>query len=154
MSRTHKNAILSPAGRKAMVESVLYDGVTLVSAGKRFNVTPQTVRKCKERYEEEGEAGLEIRSSCPHNRPSATPPDVVEKIIELRKTNLTGDHIARIVDIPRRTVSDIISRAGLSRQKDIKLPEDPPKRYEHENPRDMIHLDIKKGNYLLVDTWC
>ena len=128
MARTHKNAILSPAGRKAMVESVINDGETLISAGKRFNVTPQTVRKWKERYEKEGEAGLEIRTSCPHNRPSATPPDVVDKIIELRKKKLTGNQIAQIVNIPRRTVSEIIRRAGLSRQKDIESTEDSPQR--------------------------
>ena len=54
------------------------------------------------------------------------------------------NHIARELNIPKRTVSRHLIEAQLSRQKDIELSdEDPPKRYEHEAPSDMKHLDIK-----------
>ena len=57
---------------------------------------------------------------------------------------MTGDHIARELNIPQRTVSRHLIEAELSRQKDIESrDEDPPQRYEHEAPGDMIHLDIK-----------
>ncbi len=37
----------------------------------------------------------------------------------------------------------MLKRAGLSRLKDLE-PVEPARRYEHANPGDMIHLDIKK----------
>ena len=54
------------------------------------------------------------------------------------------DDIARELNIPQRTVSRHLINAQLSRQKDIELrDEDPTKRYEHEAPSDMKHLEIK-----------
>ena len=56
---------------------------------------------------------------------------------------MTGDHIALELNIPQRTVSRHFIEAHLSRQKDPEpRDEDPPQRYEHEAPSDMIHLDI------------
>lgn len=61
---------------------------------------------------------LEDRSSCPHTFPNANPPDLVEKIITLRKeVKLTGDHIARDLKIPQRPVSRDRSQAKLSLHK-------------------------------------
>ena len=37
----------------------------------------------------------------------------------------------------------MLKRAGLSRLKDLE-PAEPARRYVHDNPGDMIHLDIKK----------
>ena len=41
------------------------------------------------------------------------------------------------------TVSRVLKRAGLARLKDLE-PAEPARRYVHDNPGDMIHLDIKK----------
>ena len=41
------------------------------------------------------------------------------------------------------TVSWVLRRAGLSRMRDLDPPE-PERRYQHAEPGDMIHLDIKK----------
>ena len=57
---------------------------------------------------------------------------------------MTGDHIARELNIPQRTLSLYLIEAQLSRRKNIEpRDEDPPKRYEHEAPGNMIYLDIK-----------
>ena len=144
--KTHRNALLSVSGRKAMVEAVLLDKLTKVEVAKKFNVTRGTVRKWVERFLSEGESGLEDRSSRPHNSPRATPPEKVAEILTLRQDGkLTGDHIARKMNMHQRTVSRVLIRANLSRQKDIEpRDEEPPRRYEHEAPGDMVHLDIKK----------
>ena len=55
----------------------------------------------------------------------------------------TGKHIAKEVGVSPATVSRVLKRAGLSRLKDIE-PAEPVRRYERENPGDMIHIDIKK----------
>ena len=144
--KTHKNALLSVSGRKAMVEMVLIEKETKVAAAEKYNVTPATVRKWVRRYVSEGESGLEDRSSRPHKSPRATPPEQVQEIITMRKEGkLTGDHIARELNMHQRTVSRHLIRAKLSRKADIEdRDEDPPRRYEHEALGDMVHLDIKK----------
>ena len=108
-------------------------------------MTTQTVKKWVVRYKEEGESGLEDRSSRPHCSPGSTAADkVAEKITQKKKEKLTGDHISRKLKIPQKTVSRVLVQANLFRQKDIEPPEDPPKRSEHEALGDMLHLDIKK----------
>ena len=98
------------------------------------------------RYLSEGESGFEDRSSRPHNSPRATPPEKVAEIVTLRQEGgLTGDHIARKINMHHRTASRFSIRANLSLQKDVEpRVEDPPRRYEHDESGDMVHLGIKK----------
>lgn len=57
---------------------------------------------------------------------------------------LTGDHIARELNMHQRTVSRHLIRAKLSRQRDIDpRDEEPPRKYEYSALGDMVHLDIK-----------
>ena len=62
--------------------------------------------------------------------------------MELRKAGLCGSHIASKLKMPFRTVRAIIERIGFSCAKDIAPPEDRPRRYEYDEPGDMIHLVI------------
>ena len=50
--------------------------------------------------------------------------------------------IAEMLDISIATVSRALARLGLSRMRDISPPE-PIVRYEHEQPGDLLHLDMK-----------
>jgi transposase-like protein len=67
---THKSASLTPKGRETMVCSVIKGGPSKAAAARRFNITPKTVAKRGERFRDEGEAGLEDRSSKPRSSPS------------------------------------------------------------------------------------
>ena len=60
----HKNARLTPLGRERMVKLVL-GGQTPQAVGEAVGVCPRTVRKWVERYQSEGPAGLQDRSSRP-----------------------------------------------------------------------------------------
>ena len=107
------------------------------ATAEKFNVTPATVRKWVKRFKEEGESGLEDRSSRPHVSPRVTPPEKVQEFITMSKEGKLTMH--------QRTVSRHLIRAKLSRKKDIEdRDEEPLRRYEHEAPADMIYLDIKK----------
>ena len=89
-----------------MVDCVLVKKMKQYEVVAKFNVHTQTVRKWVKLFKEEGESGLEDRSSRPHSHPNATPPEKVEEIITMRKEGkMTGDHIARELNIPQRTVS-------------------------------------------------
>ena len=138
----HKNARLTPRGRERMVKMML-NGQTPARAAALAGVCPRTAKKWFARYQGEGLAGLQDRSSRPKKLRQPTAAQTVERIIALRRQRLTGKHIAQMVGVSPPTVSRVLKRAGLSRLKDLE-PVEPARRYEHDNPGDMIHLDIKK----------
>ena len=139
----HKNACLTPRGRAELVRRVLEVGQSPSAAAADFGVSAKTVRKWVERFQAEGPAGLEDRSSRPHRLHRPTPEAICQRIVELRRQRWTGAQIASEVGVSPATVSRVLRRANLSRLRDL-LPVEPARRYEHDAPGDMIHLDIKK----------
>ena len=138
----HKNARLTPLGRERMVRMML-SGQTPEAAARVAGVCSATARKWLGRYRAEGVAGLQDRSSRPARLRNPTPDETAAQIIALRRRRWTGKHIAQEAGVSPATVSRVLNRAGLSRLKDLE-PAEPVRRYERENPGDMIHLDIKK----------
>jgi transposase InsO family protein len=138
----HKNARTTPLGREAIVTRVM-GGQRPEAAARAAGVCPRTVRKWLARFEAEGVAGLADRSSRPHRLHRPTSQVIHEEIIALRRERRTGKDIAKTVGVSPATVSRVLRRARLSRIRDIEPPP-PARRYERENPGDMIHIDIKK----------
>ena len=68
----HKNARLTPLGREHMVNMVL-SGQTPKAVSEAVGVCPRTVRKWVDRFEAEGLAGLQDRSSRPDKLRQSTP---------------------------------------------------------------------------------
>ena len=54
----HPNAPLTPEGRRRMVACVLEQGWTIEATAERFQVDAKTVRKWRDRFLAEGDAGL------------------------------------------------------------------------------------------------
>ena len=138
----HKNARLTPKGRGEMVRRVLA-GERMSAVAAAFGTTVKTVGKWVGRYLREGAAGLQDRSSRPRRLRRATPAEVVEQIIALRRQRFTGRQIAKETGVSRATVSRILRAARLSRIRDLEPPE-PVIRYEYDRPGGLIHIDIKK----------
>ena len=138
----HKNARLTPRGRGEMVRRVLRGDLPSAVA-TAFATTAKTVRKWVDRYQAEGPAGLEDRSSRPERLHRPTPAETVERIIALRRRRFTGQQIAREAGVSPTTVSRILRAARLSRMRDLQPPE-PVVRYQRDKPGELIHLDIKK----------
>jgi transposase InsO family protein len=139
----HKNARSTPHSRADLVSRVLDRGQAPRAVAMAFGVTVKTARKWVERFRAEGTEGLKDRSSRPRRLYRPTSRETQERVIELRHRRWTGRLIARCVGISPATVSRVLRRAGLSRIKDLELPE-PVIRYEREHPGELIHLDIKK----------
>src|SRR6202158_5576259 len=139
---THKNAPLTPKGREAMVRSVAA-GLSKAAAARQFNTTPKTVAKWVERFRAEGIDGLRDRSSRPLSLPSQTVPAAYAAVEALRRQRYTGKQIAVEVGVSPATVSRILRRLGLNRLSALE-PAEPVRRYERENPGELIHIDIKK----------
>ena len=126
-----------------MVRRVLFEGQAQSEVAAAFATSAKTVGKWIERYQAEGLAGLEDRSSRPARLRAPTPAAVIERIVELRRQRITGDGIAKETGVSPATVSRVLRTAGLSRMKDLDPPE-PVRRYERDSPGELIHLDIKK----------
>jgi len=139
----HKNARTTPHGRAEIVRRVMLLGETPRAVATALGVSQRTVAKWLARYRAEGEAGLADRSSRPHTLPGATPDDLVEQVIALRRQRITGKQIAATLKLSPATVSRVLRKARLSRMRDLDPPE-PVRRYERAHPGELIHIDIKK----------
>jgi transposase InsO family protein len=138
----HNNARLTPVGRERLARAVL-SGQTPEAAARAAGVCPRTARKWVARFKAEGWAGLQDRSSRPHRLNRPTPPGTIEQIVALRRQRFTGKHIARELKVSAATVSRVLRRAGLSRMRDLE-PAQPIRRYQYDEPGELIHIDIKK----------
>ena len=65
----HQNARTTPHGRFLMIRR-LPEGWSVAAVAAAFGVDAKTVRKWRDRYAAEGEAGLADRSSRPHHSPT------------------------------------------------------------------------------------
>ncbi len=139
----HKNACLTPRGRAELVRRVLDAGQTPKAVATAFGVCPKTVRKWVNRFQREGEAGLADRSSRPHRLRQPTSIEVAARIEALRRQRMTGRQIAKETGVSPATVSRVLRRLGLNSLKALE-PAEPVRRYERENPGELIHIDIKK----------
>lgn len=139
----HKNALFGPRGRERMVHCVLDRGWSIRATARTCGVDPKVVRRWVQRFQEEGRAGLLDRSSRPRSQPRRTSLRIQRQVVALRRQRWTMDRIARFVGVSRASVSRILRREGLNRLAALE-PAEPPRRYEHEHPSDLLHLDIKK----------
>jgi len=139
----HKNAPLTPAGREGMVLRVIEGRQTPQAVSEAVGVCLRTVRKWVKRFRAEGVAGLQDRSSRPHRLRQPTPATTVARIEALRRQRFTGKQIAKETGVSPATVSRVLKRLGIGRLRDLE-PAEPVRRYERENPGELIHIDIKK----------
>jgi transposase InsO family protein len=106
----------------------LHQGQSVAEVAATLGVTSRTVRKWRDRFDAQGEAGLRDRSSRPHRSPCRLSTDQQRAIEALRRQRLPGPAIAR--------------RLGLSRIGALD-PRPPVIRYERDRPGEPIHIDIK-----------
>jgi transposase InsO family protein len=126
-----------------MVRDIVERGMTPVMAAAAHGVSAPTARKWLGRYLAQGPAGLRDASSRPRVSPRAIAPERALAIVELRRRRLIQARIARSLGVSESTVSRVLTRAGLSRWRDLE-PSEPSVRYEHEHAGDLVHLDTKK----------
>ncbi|WP_024325716.1 helix-turn-helix domain-containing protein, partial [Thioalkalivibrio sp. AKL19] len=126
-----------------MVRLVIDHGLSLRATARGFGVDPKTVQRWVQRFQEAGRAGLVDRSSRPRKQTRRTPRRIQRQVVALRRQRWTMDRIAAFTGISRASVSRILRREGLNRLSALE-PVEPPRRYEHEHPGDLLHLDIKK----------
>ena len=144
MNNPHKNARTTPYIRALIVERVLIQKRSVAAVAKELGISSRTVSKWLSRYKEQGEQGLNSRSSRPHKSPGRLPDKLIEIIKDLRlKFRFSPQKIADSLKLAYSTVTATLRKLRLNRARDL---EPKPKiiRYEYPHPGDMLHLDIKK----------
>ena len=112
---SHRNARLTFHGRRLLVERV-QAGQAVAHVAKAMGVSRQCAHRWVNRFETEGEEGLQERSSRPHTSPAQTAPDVEDKVLAARREHRRGpDWLAFECDVPARTVTRILRRNGVPR---------------------------------------
>ena len=145
----HRNAPLTETGRLRLARCVVEDGWPLRRAAERFQVSVSTVQRWAARYREQGEAAMADRSSRPHHSPRRTPTRTERRIIKVRVLRRWGPaRIAYLLGLNPATVHRVLTRYGLPRLRHLdRATGRPVRRYEHDAPGDLVHVDIKKlGN--------
>jgi transposase InsO family protein len=143
---THCNAALTVRARLKLARLIVDEGWSPARAAERYDVSWKTAKKWAERYQAEGPAGMADRSSAPHHQPNRTPAPVVRKIVHLRwKQRLGPVEIGDRLGMPSSTVHAVLVRCRVNRLSHIdRATGEPIRRYEHEHPGDLIHVDVKK----------
>ena len=138
----HKHARLTPRGRALLVQRI-GRGLRVEDAAQAAGVSVRTAYKWLRRFREEGEAGLQDRSSRPKRCPHATSETLLARLVEQRRARKTYRQIASDLGLAVSTVARRLRKAGLHRLAELE-PAPPVVRYEYAKPGDLLHLDIKK----------
>ena len=137
--------------RREFVTIALLHDRTFTELCDAYGISTKTGYKWLGRHREQGPAGLEDRSRCPHGSPNRTPEAMEEAILALRQTHpawggrklrrrLTDLGYTR-VPVPS-TITEILRRNGLI------CPEESAKRqafqrFEREEPNALWQMDFK-----------
>ena len=144
---SHANAALTPRARLRVAQLVVDQGVPIAEVAARFQCSWPTVKRWAARYAA-GEP-MSDRSSRPHTMPAKTPPATTKRIVSLRLRKRLGPvQLAAQVGVAPSTVHRVLTRCRLNRLAHVdRATGEPVRRYEHDHPGSMLHVDVKKlGN--------
>jgi transposase InsO family protein len=149
----HRNARLTFHGRLLIVQRVRDEHMPVAHVAKAMGVSRQCAHRWVARFDAEGLAGLEDRSSRPHTMPRKTSPEIEASVVAARIEHRRGqDWLGPELGIPARTVSRILRRHKLPRLAEcdpltgevIRSSKTTTVRYERARPGELIHVDVKK----------
>ena len=125
-------------------------GISVVEVCAELGISRSTFYELKQRFKDDGAAGLAPRSRRPHRSPNATPPWLEEEICRLRKelaidngADVIGWHLRqRGIDPPSdRTIHRVLVRRGMVSPQPHKRPKPSWRRFEFEAPNACWQID-------------
>jgi transposase InsO family protein len=140
-------------GRRLLVQRVRDQHMPVAHVAKAMGVSRQCAHRWVARFDAEGIAGLEDRSSRPHRMPTRTTAEVEAQVVAARLEHRRGqDWLGPELGVPARTVSRILRRHQLPRLTEcdpmtgevIRASKSTAVRYERARPGELIHMDVKK----------
>ena len=141
----HRNARLTPQGRLLLCQRI-EAGWPVAHAAEAMGISRDRAYVWWHRYQAEGLAGLEDRSSRPGRCPTKTKASRERRILWLRRNlGLGPARIAGIVAMPASTVHAVLVRHGLNRLDCLdRATRAPIRRMEMSRPGELVHVDTKK----------
>jgi len=139
---------------RLIITAITLEGRTVADVVSDYSVSKSWVYELLTRYRDEGEAALEPRSQRPHTSPNATPPEVIELILQLRKdlADRGLDAGAETIDwhlrhhhsvsVSRATIHRILSRSGAVAPEPLKRPKSSYLRFEAAMPNETWQSDF------------
>lgn len=149
----HANARLNAHGRALLVHRVRVEGRPVSHVAKELGISRQAAHRWIARFDADGVAGLQERSSRPRSVPHRTPARVEAAVVAARRDLRLGrDRIAERLGVPARTVSRILARNAMApiwaldpvTGAVIRASRATAVRYERDAPGDLVHVDVKK----------
>jgi transposase InsO family protein len=144
---SHANAALTPRARLKVAQLVVDQHVPIAEVAARFQCSWPTIKRWADRYA----AGdpMTDRSSRPHSSPAKTCSSTTKRIVSLRLRKRLGPvQLAALTGVAPSTAHRVLMRCRLNRLSHLdRATGEPVRRYEHEQPGAMLHVDVKKlGN--------
>ena len=134
--------------RIKFVAQAIRNEVRFSSLCRQFGISRPTGYRWLHRYEETGRFGMLVdRSRRPHHSPNQTPPEVEERVIELRQEYGWGGKKLRVklaeegLNLSIATVNRIIKRNGLVDRREAHPPA--LRRFERSEPNELWQMDLK-----------
>jgi transposase InsO family protein len=149
----HRNARLTFFGRCLIVQRVREQHMPIAHVARAMGVSRQCAHRWVARFDAEGLAGLEDRSSRPHSMPTKTPSEVEAQVLAARVEHRRGqDWLGPELGVPPRTVSRILRRHQVPHLavcdpltgEVIRASKRTAVRYERARPGELVHVDVKK----------
>jgi transposase InsO family protein len=153
-----------------VITAVVVEGRGIREVARDYGVSPGWVSKLVARYRDEGDGAFEPRSRRPSSSPRAIDPEVIAKIVELRRQLVAaGDdagpetihwhlehHFA--VRVSRATIARTLVRSGLVTPQPHKRPRSSYVRFQAELPNetwqsDFTHYRLSDTNDVEILTW-
>ena len=150
---SHRNARLTALGRRLLVERVREQGMPVAHVAKAMGVSRQCAHRWVARFDAEGLAGLEDRSSRPRSTPTRTAAEIEDRVLAARVEHRRGqDWLGPELGVAPRTVSRILRRHDVPRLCEcdpltgevIRASKTTARRYERDRPGELVHMDVKK----------
>jgi transposase InsO family protein len=149
---SHGNARLAPAGRLILVQRI-GSGRAVAHVAAEMGVSRTTAWRWWRRFQREGVAGLVDRSSVARSHPARTTACVETRVRIVRHLTHRGPvFIAGKLGMHASTVGRVLRRHQVPLLRDldpvtgtvIRAKRHSAKRYEHDHPGSLIHIDVKK----------
>lgn len=144
---SHANAALTPRARLRVAQLVVDQHVPISEVAARFQCSWPTVARWARRYA--AAEPMTDRSSRPHTMPAKTDLATTRRIVSLRLRKRFGPvQLAAVSGVAPATAHRVLVRCGLNRLSHVdRATGEPVRRYEHDQPGAMLHVDVKKfGN--------
>jgi transposase InsO family protein len=160
----------SVVSKAKLVITAVLSGQRQGEVAVRYGVSKGWVSKLMARYRAEGEAAFEPRSRRPRTSPNATPDQVVDLIVRLRKElrgagldagpDTIGWHLEHHhrLRVSRATISRHLAARGLITPEPKKRPKSSYLRFEADQPNetwqsDFTHYRLSGGRDVEILTW-